>query len=1570
VSSRQWGFVFVRAIATLAVAFGFATTLLSAQGNNPNGPRPNAGCPPEGCTFTVHVTPDNAPVQRAPNSGPYTAVFNVENNGNSAGGFTLTCKAVGGVTCGTVTPSGVSLNAGMDANVSVQYNVTTGGTLRLTATHGTWTDAGSYNVSAAAAGPPVVTLRNYNDSTLDRSLCLTAGAGEAAGIACGDLVVTHAMPGYTSMGRERKLTLLYNSRGAYDRPIITAAVREPSTVTTPTSIYVELEVAGVVRKTATYFPWGNNLTQQIAISYDAIGLGQPTGIYPFTLRVQNQYPTAAHTASVTGYLMLVNLHQSRFGAGFNIAGLEQLFLNQPNGSILWTTGDGSAKIYGPTGTANQWRAPSGGFRDLLVYNPADSTYTRTLRYGIKVVFKQFGSVALHTATINRTGQRTDFAWSLDTLKTITVPPGGTTNRYTLAYDLAGRLDKITDPASRVLDLTVTGGLLMSAKDPGGTITVDFGYDGDRKMTSRKSRRGFTTVYEYAKSHRVTKATIPVGRDLSDNTVAVTQFQPWDEKGLVTAATTQIAVDTAQAFTRILGPRLNVNDDASFWVDRWGAPTRIVNAIGVNTRIVRGQATTPALVTQVTYPNNRIVKMSWDTLANLTSVRDSTSHLGADGQPTKGTSYTYGSSANPYSPTIVTDGLGRITRYSYMGLGLTDSTIDQRGHRTKFLYDSTTALKGVVKQVIERAVQTWRQSDSTDVPNMDLVYRFAYDAKGNAKVDTAANKTVTSYVRDNAGRVTSLFDALNTERVWVYDDLNRVKQSIWYPTAQPNPYALGLGNNCDTTQVICSDPTLPANPVLSTLTNNYKYGPIDLDSVVDPRFVTRIFDHDARGLVWNEINDVGVARTARYGLGGTLDTATSRAGTKVTFQYDVLGRRTQVQYPANVITGPCDFDDTRLCAFSDTIPGETITYTYDSLNNLLSSSGAQGTITRKYYQDGSLKMKISSITGLAPDTLIYSYDSSGARTRLIHGRDMRETTDYFYGTITGDLDSMKVTYGAPVSQAYTFGFSWDGLGRRKQVLYPIITGTKRMFVTLSYDAAGTLRRVRSAHPDSLPAVSNRLSFTFRNERVDAIGRILKQATTCRMLNGADVIGSPCSGATGTDSTVNGYNRLSMLVKQTHKYGTSLDVDSMGYDASGNMVFRRDGKENLFHNFTMTAYSNRLEVDVRGSTPYYFVYNPEGSRSYEQSPNAVYEDRWLRYDGLERMSGSMWWDVPSGGHLIDNPTACLYDPEGQMVKPCDNGAPKLAFEGHNVVAAGNVGLNWSFVHGPGLDDPLMGLARWPTGNKKVFFWVTDGQGRQLVFADSAGRLAPDEYNMRYGQDGGKYAGGTGSANSFEADRFSTPSIPGLSFFRNRAYDRETGRWTQEDPSGVAGGLNLYQFNANNPVSHSDPFGLCPGKKGSGTICIAFYIRSETTLLNMLMGDGREPSSSSHPDLSRAYVIVDPSNPGAAKPEVNESCTTWGNCQPPSGSNKFNVESDGNGGFNVSVDIVNSQIGGLRIDAAMNFWKDADGKWRVRGSRDGYPSLEAYYYGKDGTIQEITNKEEGWPIELVGSGDEALP
>jgi len=74
-----------------------------------------------------------------------------------------------------------------------------------------------------------------------------------------------------------------------------------------------------------------------------------------------------------------------------------------------------------------------------------------------------------------------------------------------------------------------------------------------------------------------------------------------------------------------------------------------------------------------------------------------------------------------------------------------------------------------------------------------------------------------------------------------------------------------------------------------------------------------------------------------------------------------------------------------------------------------------------------------------------------------------------------------------------------------------------------------------------------------------------------------------------------------------------------------------------------------------------------------------------------------------------------------------------------------------------------------------------------------------------DGGKYSGGATSAYTFGVNRPIGASAPGISYFRNRMYDQATGRFIQEDPAGVAGGINLYQYSGNSPANFTDPFGL---------------------------------------------------------------------------------------------------------------------------------------------------------------------
>ena len=53
--------------------------------------------------------------------------------------------------------------------------------------------------------------------------------------------------------------------------------------------------------------------------------------------------------------------------------------------------------------------------------------------------------------------------------------------------------------------------------------------------------------------------------------------------------------------------------------------------------------------------------------------------------------------------------------------------------------------------------------------------------------------------------------------------------------------------------------------------------------------------------------------------------------------------------------------------------------------------------------------------------------------------------------------------------------------------------------------------------------------------------------------------------------------------------------------------------------------------------------------------------------------------------------------------------------------------------------------------------------------------------------------------------THVVSGLTLAPYRAYDAELGRWISRDPLGEKGGLNLYAYVENNPLSRIDPLGL---------------------------------------------------------------------------------------------------------------------------------------------------------------------
>jgi RHS repeat-associated protein len=158
--------------------------------------------------------------------------------------------------------------------------------------------------------------------------------------------------------------------------------------------------------------------------------------------------------------------------------------------------------------------------------------------------------------------------------------------------------------------------------------------------------------------------------------------------------------------------------------------------------------------------------------------------------------------------------------------------------------------------------------------------------------------------------------------------------------------------------------------------------------------------------------------------------------------------------------------------------------------------------------------------------------------------------------------------------------------------------------------------------------------------------------------------------------------------------------------------------------------------------------------------------------------------------------------------------------------------AYTHGPGLDQPLAitrvdyvdtlwnkpAYVHYPTFSV-IPYWdwkgsashgrMDNGQPKYCVRQDGSGACAEVPWSI-------KSFTFTQTSSARVSSWFGTliaskEDLTGTLYRRNRNLDPATGRFTQEDPIGLAGGVNVYGFANGDPVTYSDPFGLCPRVNG---------------------------------------------------------------------------------------------------------------------------------------------------------------
>jgi len=1332
----------------------------------------------------VSIAPDGFPMSAPVSSVGLIDTFTVKNPGGKSGSITLSttgCLAPA-TSCSAPNPASVTLAPNQAAMVTVTFNTSTtpstGGLIKLHGVVGSSQDDGTTTL-ATYLDPPLQNPASAGPGT-ERDLCLSFSVSAGAATECGDLRLAVALPPVQSLGKARVPTLLYNSQFAHPFPLVSSNVTVPSGSGLPTTVKATLLVNGVVRDSGSWngSDWGTpGSTRQITLGYDA--LSDSTNVYPYSMEVVAITSGVQDTLeTLTGQLVVVNRSQSPFGAGWWLAGLDQL-IAQPGNAFLFVGGDGTTRIYSPVpGQPTEWTAPQVDHRDLLEL--IGSEYVQMLPHGLTV---HFNSAGQHTATVNRLGEQTTFAYdaTCHQLSTITTPIGGLA--YTFSYTTFGtppcgnrRLASVTAPPvgsqTRVVTLSpLANGQVSQVLNLDGS-KVQFGYDATwpTRITSRTNELSKVVTFAYDAADKISQ----VSRTMDSAAAIVTSYTNAPVLGFRGSA----ATDTAQVYTEVNGPRTDTTI-TKFWLDRFGAPRRIENALGQYTTLTRGDARWPSLVTRLAAVNGLVTTAGYDDHGNV--LADTVWNPLGTGQNAVST-YQWDKKWDFVTLTITPT--GQQTQLAYDGV--TGNTVYSifGGDTTTFAYTSSGLL------------QTVTTSDQAHDS-------YTYDTLGNLATHTPPLASTTTVARDAIGR-----DTL-TLTPSAANDTMHVRTLYDLVGADTLTRTWGLGD----TLVVRTRYDAAGR---DTSVTQHAYP--DRNTVGD---VTRSFSYDAVGRKTAERLHGQLVLSWKWDAAGNLRIGGHDAA-GVTTTYDALNRPT-VQKTAS----------------------DSTTFRYDSVGNLARAVGPYGYIARTYFPDGLIATDTQKIAATAyPQSdftkhiyaIGYQYDIGGRRTSLAMPSQLGGgSVAYTYDPRTGQVATITDPAGIRFRYHYDAQSRLDSLIRRdglsdaitesrtydlasRVALRKIWTPSATLLAdTITYDMMGRAAKVGNEHGTDttayfslgwvttstidgrtssfvLDAMQNRTSGLITGGHNPSRQAYWYEAGTGRQIGESN----PPPSAAG-DTTVNEFDGYGNLQVSFHQVDFGVWVAP-------------DGRQNQWMTLNYQVHNT---FDGANRMVYHqMVYDTTAALYHQVQPPYLTTEAY-RYDPLGRrvwyrsIKGSACYNIEQSTGCHSTVTRVIWDGSqilGEIRAQGDSAATADQLEND---APGSVGPNYgeiAYVHDGHIDSPIEITKGTGTGANSVLpmadyrGMIVTGtcpsvqcQTTQLVFPQSSAGLYGDIL----------YANGPPSFYGTLIEGQTDAS--GYMYRRNRYLDPQTGRFTQEDPIGLAGGMNAYGFGNGDPINFGDPFGL---------------------------------------------------------------------------------------------------------------------------------------------------------------------
>ncbi len=1289
--------------------------------------------------------------------------------------------------------------------------------------------------------PPAPSAGNNqnNGSNQNPGNCPQCPAGSRVLPETGELLIEHALVPYRSLDRARESALVYKSEAAAPGPVLRAAPTILRRAAVPLTMSTTLTVGGVDQG-MEIFTDTSSLSESVdetlfqAMQFDAKNL--VTGRYRYSFGLTSHYSQSSVGSAISGRVMVHNLRDSPFGAGWNLNLLNQL-VRQDDGSVLVVEGDGAMVSYQP--------API----DLNTWSQAGPTGN-----GNWNVSDDGGSVL---QTVN--GQPTFFISPTDF---IDVTINGTLRVETTSDDdFIGFVFGYREP----LGTGTTGDFLLfdwkqgqqSGAAPGFTLTRVDGTVGSSGWWPHTSS-----------AMEVLSSDVGAGKGWQDHTthdfelIYRSDYIRVRIDGLTVAEVDGVFEPGRFGFYNYSQAQVRYTSftSSSFFESPEGDfATLVRNADGGFTR---------------RHPNG--LQDHFDPDGRHTSTEDRNGNV---------TSFEYDADGRLIR---ITDPAAQVTElvYTASGIELTDPV----GRTTELLIDDAGNLVGIIDpDATERTFGydgDHRLISQTD--KRGFVTSYVYDAFGRFQSST---------LPDGAVRSTLPADVLALAETASGEGSAENPAEVVRPGVIASTHVDAEGRGVVMETDLLGGLLSLTDPIgLSTTVERDADG--NETRTVFASGQAYASTYDERGNMLTRTDEV-LGGVATYTYEATHNKVTSiqdSTGNAITLEYNGEGDLLRLELPSGRALAMTYFEDGRLASETDFI-GITTSYTYDDLGNLSELRSSAGGLERVVSMDNSSSGAVTSFTDAEGQTTTFAYDGLDrlvlvtdpaglelatqydaqgnrvevtppgmpAHTFTYDSRD-RETsysaplvsTEPTVQSTSHDLEGqptervhadgrrIEVTYdaagriGSATTSQGSYAFEYDpSTGQRTQISAPDLStvtfeyagdriasiswaGTATGRVGLGYDADGQLvshdvegTLVNYAYDvDGQLVGAGDLSVTRDAATGLVSGTSLNLATSALTYNGFGELQQSETLFDGAPLHTMSYTRdlLGRVIEQTEAYAGTTTVTSYAYDAAGRLV----------------------EVSRNGLLDAIYTYDDNGNRTGVDGPGGVvsatydFQDRLLSY-------GSLTYEYLESGELLSKTdgatgdvTMYEYDelgnlrsvalPSSELIEyEIDGQSRRVGRLVDGVVTqrwlykddlepiaeldeSGNVRTVFVYADDPHTPAYMLKegvpyrIVSDGTGSVRLVVNATDGSVAQRLDYDAFGAVVVDTEPgfQPFGFAGGIYDAATG-----------------LVRFGARDYDPSTGRWTAKDPIGFDGDQpNLYTYLGGDPVNDSDPAGLNPG------------------------------------------------------------------------------------------------------------------------------------------------------------------